>query len=89
MRVNQNQLNELSIELATPKQKAVIEKLQETGFRIFRAKWDGPVACVLLTHPNTFGVVYPDGSFHRALKGKKTVTIDWSRARALYEMNKD
>lgn len=81
--VSQTELDRIALSSCQPAQAEAVNKLVANGFRIYRVKADHLATVVLVTHPNTFGVVYPDGQFHRALKGKKTVNIDWARAHAL------
>lgn len=81
----QEELTALALHHSTTAQHDALVLLIERGFRIFKTRSEGPVMLVFVTHPNVFGVVYPDGQLHRPAKGRKTVDYNWNRARALYD----
>lgn len=76
-------LAQFGLDNACPAQRTSLEKLLQNGFNIYRVLQQDKTTLVLVSHPNTFGVVYPDGQFHRALKGRKTVALEWGRAHFL------
>ena len=71
--------------LASPHkfQAEAAARMLPLGWKVFKIKSEGNNQVILLssTKFDCFGVLYPDGSFQRNLKGKKTVNWNWQRVR--------